>query len=131
MAAVWIRVLGPAPRLRSAARVLRNQAHGSARGPGPGPLVAFATSAWGQGFAGEAAAAVATWVSRHLPSLPLIARVRPANLASQRVAIHAGPDRAQHLDTEGYDGFDWICIAQPTDSAPNGRDHPRDGIQAP
>ncbi|WP_328413217.1 GNAT family N-acetyltransferase [Streptomyces violaceus] len=79
----------------------------------------FATSAWGQGFAAEAAAAVATWASHHLPDLPLIARVRPANLASQRVAIRAGLNRAQHLDTEGYDGFDWIYIAQPANGATN------------
>ncbi|MFE3851784.1 GNAT family N-acetyltransferase [Streptomyces griseorubiginosus] len=77
----------------------------------------FATSAWGQGFAGEAAAAVVTWASRQLPGLPLVARVRPANLASQRVAIRAGLDRAEHLDTEGYDGFDWIYVAQPADIA--------------
>ncbi|MFD8237107.1 GNAT family N-acetyltransferase [Streptomyces sp. NPDC059696] len=71
----------------------------------------FATSAWGQGLAGEAASAVATWASRHLPDLPLIARIRPANVASQRVALRAGLSRAQHLDTEGYDGFDWIYTA--------------------
>lgn len=71
----------------------------------------FATSAWGRGFAGEAAGAVATWASRHLPDLPLIARVRPANVASQRVALRAGLSRARHLDTEGYDGFDWIYMA--------------------
>lgn len=83
----------------------------------------FATSAWGQGFAGEAAGAVATWASRHLPDLPLIARVRPANVASQRVAIRAGLSRAQHLDTEGYDGFDWIYSARHANMATNGRDH--------
>jgi RimJ/RimL family protein N-acetyltransferase len=83
----------------------------------------FATSAWGQGFAGEASAAVATWASNHLPDLPLIARVRPANVASQRVAIRAGLSRAQHLDTEGYDGFDWIYIAQDANRATNGRGH--------
>ncbi|WP_449348856.1 GNAT family N-acetyltransferase [Streptomyces shaanxiensis] len=77
----------------------------------------FGTSAWGQGFAGEAAAAVVAWASRHLPGLPLVARVRPANVASQRVAIRAGLDRAEHLDTEGYDGFDWIYVAQPADIA--------------
>ncbi|WP_310724282.1 GNAT family N-acetyltransferase [Streptomyces sp. N2A] len=68
----------------------------------------FATSAWGQGFAGEAAGAVTAWASRQVPDIPLIARVRPANVASQRVAVRAGLRRAQHLDTEGYDGFDWI-----------------------
>ncbi|MEU2281506.1 GNAT family N-acetyltransferase [Streptomyces sp. NPDC013178] len=73
----------------------------------------FATSAWGQGFAGEAAAAVTTWAAHQLPDLPLIARVRPANVPSQRVATRAGLSRAPHLDTEGYDGFDWIYVAQP------------------
>ncbi|MFJ9743161.1 GNAT family N-acetyltransferase [Streptomyces sp. NPDC101166] len=77
----------------------------------------FAASAWGQGFASEAAAAVAAWASHHQPDLPLIARVRPANLASQRVAIRAGLNRARHLDTEGYDGFDWIYIARPANRA--------------
>lgn len=71
----------------------------------------FATPAWGQGFAGEAATAVAFWVFRHVPDLPLIARVRPANIASQRVAIRAGLSRAEHLDGAGYDGLDWIYAA--------------------
>jgi ribosomal-protein-alanine N-acetyltransferase len=70
----------------------------------------FATSAWGQGFAGEAAAAVTTWAFRHVPDLPLIARVRPANVASQRVAIKAGLIRAEHLHGTGYDGFDWLYV---------------------
>ncbi|MDG5808961.1 GNAT family N-acetyltransferase [Streptomyces ossamyceticus] len=90
----------------------------------------FATSAWGQGFAGEAATAVATWASRHLPDLPLIARVRPANLASQRVAIRAGLSRAQHLDTEGYDGFDWIYLAHHANGAAIRRDH-TSGLREP
>ncbi|MEU9166703.1 GNAT family N-acetyltransferase [Streptomyces sp. NPDC048420] len=73
----------------------------------------FAPSAWGQGFAGEAAAAVTAWAAAHVPEIALIARVRPANAASQRVARRAGLSRATHLDTEGYDGFDWIYVAQP------------------
>ncbi|MFE9743239.1 GNAT family N-acetyltransferase [Streptomyces sp. NPDC006477] len=72
----------------------------------------FATSAWGQGYAGEAATAVITWASRNVPDLPLIARVRPANTASQRVAIRAGLTRAEHLDGTGYDGHDWIYAAK-------------------
>lgn len=71
----------------------------------------FATSAWGQGLASEAATAVTTWASRQLPDLPLIARVRPANIASQRVAIRAGLTRAAHLDATGDDGFEWIFAA--------------------
>jgi RimJ/RimL family protein N-acetyltransferase len=72
----------------------------------------FAASAWGRGFASEAATAVATWAFRHVPDLPVIARVRPANIASQRVAIRAGLSRAEHLDGPGYDGFDWIYAAK-------------------
>ncbi|MBB1244654.1 GNAT family N-acetyltransferase [Streptomyces durbertensis] len=68
----------------------------------------FAPSAWGRGYASEAASAVATWASHHVPDLPLIARVRPANTASQRVAVRAGLTRAAHLDGPGYDGHDWI-----------------------
>jgi RimJ/RimL family protein N-acetyltransferase len=78
----------------------------------------FAPGAWGQGFAGEAATAVTTWASHYVPELPLIARVRPANVASQRVAVRAGLHRARHLDTEGYDGFDWIYVARPERGAP-------------
>ena len=78
----------------------------------------FAASAWGQGFAGEAATAVTTWAAAHVPDIPLIARVRPANVASQRVAQRAGLSRAPHLDTEGYDGFDWIYVARPERRAP-------------
>ncbi|WP_225859363.1 GNAT family N-acetyltransferase [Streptomyces albicerus] len=72
----------------------------------------FATSASGQGFAGDAASEVTAWVSRRVPDLPLIARVRPANMASQRVAIRAGLTRAVHLDTIGYDGPEWIYTAK-------------------
>ncbi|CAN5850823.1 hypothetical protein BH24CHL6_BH24CHL6_12240 [soil metagenome] len=65
-------------------------------------------SAWGQGLASEAATAVVEWARMHLPDEPLIARVRPANIASQRVALRAGLDRAEPLDGPGEDGFDWI-----------------------
>lgn len=75
----------------------------------------FATSAWGQGFAGEAATEATAWTSRHVPDLPLIARIRPANIASQRVAIRAGLIRAEHLDAVGYDGLDWIYAAKASD----------------
>jgi RimJ/RimL family protein N-acetyltransferase len=61
-------------------------------------------SAWGYGFATEAAAAVVHWADAQLVNVPVIARVRPANAASQRVAEHAGLARAEHLDTQGEDG---------------------------
>jgi [ribosomal protein S5]-alanine N-acetyltransferase len=99
------------PRLRPATGLLRNQAHGTEQHEDPQPFYRFTPSAWGRGLAGEAATAVTAWASRQIPDLPLIARVRPANVASQRVAIRAGLTRAEHLDTTGYDGLDWIFAA--------------------
>lgn len=43
-------------------------------------------SAWGNGFASEAAIAVVGWATTHIPDDPLMVRVRPGNTASQRVA---------------------------------------------
>ncbi|WP_433384776.1 GNAT family N-acetyltransferase [Actinoplanes sp. CA-142083] len=60
---------------------------------------------WGAGLASEAATAV---VEAAPEGLPVIARVRPGNVASARVAMRAGLHRAEHLDTEGADGLDWI-----------------------
>ncbi|GII96690.1 GNAT family N-acetyltransferase [Sinosporangium siamense] len=68
----------------------------------------FEVSSWGQGLAGEAATVVVGWVSERVPDLPIIARVRPANIASQRVAVRAGLVRVEHIDTTGEDGLDWI-----------------------
>jgi ribosomal-protein-alanine N-acetyltransferase len=65
-------------------------------------------AAWGNGFATEAATAVVTWAAMNRPGRPLIARVRPGNVASLRVATHAGLERAPELDTAGEDGLDWI-----------------------
>jgi ribosomal-protein-alanine N-acetyltransferase len=71
----------------------------------------FDPVAWGRGFASEAATAVVRWVTAHVPDHQTIARVRPDNVASQRVAVNAGLTRASHLDTEGEDGLDWIYLA--------------------
>ena len=67
-------------------------------------------SAWGRGVSTEAATAVVGWADAHCPDVPVIARVHPANAASQRVAIRAGLRRAAHLDTQGEDGLDWIYV---------------------
>lgn len=64
--------------------------------------------AWGDGLATEAATAVVAWATAHLPDRPVIARVRPDNVASGKVATRAGLRRAEHLDTPGEDGPDWI-----------------------
>ncbi|MGW7580816.1 GNAT family N-acetyltransferase [Kitasatospora sp. NPDC054768] len=72
----------------------------------------LAPAAWGRGVATEAATTVAAWASSHAPDLPLIARVRPENLASRRVALRAGLRRAEHLDGEGCRGFDLIFASR-------------------
>ena len=74
-------------------------------------LYRFAPSAWGQGFAREAAVAVVTWAGARHPTTPLVARVRPENTASHRVAIRIGLVRAPHLDGPGYDGPDQIYVS--------------------
>jgi ribosomal-protein-alanine N-acetyltransferase len=63
---------------------------------------------WGCGVATEAASAVVGEALRHRPDDPVIARVRPANHASARVALKAGLTRAAELDTPGEDGLDHI-----------------------
>lgn len=47
----------------------------------------------GNGVATEAAAAVVAWATSHFPGRPIIARVRPNNIASARVAARAGRPR--------------------------------------
>lgn len=64
--------------------------------------------AWGNGIATEAATAVVSWATTKLPYRPVIARVRPDNVASATVAERTGLRRAAHLDTAGEDGLDWI-----------------------
>lgn len=47
-------------------------------------------------------------VTERVPDLPVIARVCPANTASQRVTVRAGLVRAENLDIADEDGLDWI-----------------------
>lgn len=68
----------------------------------------LAPGAWGQGLASEAASAVVNWVGEHVPARRVLARVRPENLASQRVATKAGLVRVPEWDEEGYDGMDLV-----------------------
>jgi [ribosomal protein S5]-alanine N-acetyltransferase len=70
----------------------------------------FDPAVWGGGLASEAASAVTGWAAQNIPDRALIARIRPENVASQRVAIHAGLARAEQLDTLGEDGVDWIFV---------------------
>jgi RimJ/RimL family protein N-acetyltransferase len=73
----------------------------------------LAPSAWGDGIASEAAAAVVTWAKTQEPTKVIIARVRPENTASARVATKAGLHRAPDLDQEGEDGPDAIYTTTP------------------
>lgn len=74
--------------------------------------------AWGAGVATEAAGAVVAWATEHLPEWTVVARVRPDNVASQRVALRAGLIRAEDLDDQGEDGLDWIFVLRrPTATA--------------
>jgi [ribosomal protein S5]-alanine N-acetyltransferase len=70
----------------------------------------FDPAEWGNGLATEAASAVTSWAAENIADRPVIARIRPQNAASQRVAIHAGLARAESLDTMGEDGLDWIFV---------------------
>jgi [ribosomal protein S5]-alanine N-acetyltransferase len=70
----------------------------------------FDPAVWGSGLASEAASAVTGWVAQNLADRTLIARIRPQNVASQRVAVRAGLARAEQMDTIGEDGVDWIFI---------------------
>jgi [ribosomal protein S5]-alanine N-acetyltransferase len=80
----------------------------------------FAPSAWGDGVASEAASVVVAWAVASAPAYPVIARVRPGNLASQRVAARAGLARAEHLDGPGLDGPDWLYTSDGLSPPPDG-----------
>lgn len=67
----------------------------------------FDPSAWGQGYATEAALAVLEWASLNLPGQIVLARVRPGNAASQAVARRIGLRRDPLFDDQGQDGLDW------------------------
>jgi len=73
----------------------------------------FDPAAWGRGIATEAVTAVVGWVTRIRPDQQLIARIRPGNAASARVAAKTGLIRAADLDTDGQDGPDHIWILPP------------------
>jgi RimJ/RimL family protein N-acetyltransferase len=69
-------------------------------------LYRFRPEVWGRGYAMEAACAVVAWVTAHRPGSTVLARVRPDNIASQRVALHVGLRRDPALDEPGEDGMD-------------------------
>lgn len=60
----------------------------------------FTPAAWGHGYASEMARTAVTLARTYLPQLPVIARTRPANIASIRTAEKAGLQRRPDLDNE-------------------------------
>ena len=81
--------------------------------PVPNLFYRLDPAAWGRGIATEAVTAVVGWVIRTRPDERLVARIRPGNLASARVAAKAGLVRAADLDTAGEDGPDHIWVRPP------------------
>jgi ribosomal-protein-alanine N-acetyltransferase len=73
----------------------------------------FDPAAWGRGLATEAVSAVIEWVTCIRPDQRLVARIRPENTPSARVAAKTGLVRAADLDTDGEDGPDHIWILPP------------------
>ncbi|ROP32613.1 GNAT family N-acetyltransferase [Couchioplanes caeruleus] len=89
----------------------------------------LAPAAWGTGVGTEAATAVVRWAGEHLPDWPILARVRPGNVASQKVAQRAGLTRSASLDEPGEDGPDWMYTIRWPAVAPE-TDHPIAGHRA-
>ena len=62
-------------------------------------------SAWGKGFAREAAVAAVALADEQRPRLPVLARTRSTNTPAQRVAEAAGLQRRADLDSGGFEVF--------------------------
>lgn len=58
---------------------------------------------WRQGHATELASTAVTLARAYLPHLPVVARIRPANIPSARTAERAGLQRRPDLDTKNMD----------------------------
>ena len=71
-------------------------------------LYRFLPAAWGNGYAREAASAALRTAAQVDASRPVIARIRPENSASSRVAEAIGLVRRPDLDLDGDDGRDEI-----------------------
>ncbi|WP_026770793.1 MULTISPECIES: GNAT family N-acetyltransferase [Sediminibacillus] len=65
----------------------------------------FSPKAWGKGYAAEAAASSIEMARNYLPELPVLARIRPINTASRKVAQKSGLKRRPDLDTAGHEVF--------------------------
>ena len=62
--------------------------------------------AWGKGFAAEAASEAVAVAATLKPEWPVVARTRPTNVASGRVAEKVGLQRHSNLDSDGHFVFE-------------------------
>lgn len=66
---------------------------------------------WGQGFGGALVAGTVTRAFARLPEVTrLVAKVRPANLASARALRSAGFRPLTRAPLSGFDGWDWLGL---------------------
>ena len=64
----------------------------------------FALEAWGHGYASEVARYAVQWATTNHPDLPVLARTRPGNIASRRVAEAVGLVRQPDLEADDGHG---------------------------
>lgn len=62
----------------------------------------FSPKAWGHGYASEVSQTAVEMAKKHLPDLPVIARVRPVNKPSIRVAEKIGLKHCPELDSDEH-----------------------------
>lgn len=62
----------------------------------------YGPESWGKGYATEVAREAIKVANIHLPELPVIARTRPTNVSSMRVAERVGLIRRPDLDTSEH-----------------------------
>jgi RimJ/RimL family protein N-acetyltransferase len=65
----------------------------------------LSSSAWGWGFAAEAAKEAVTVVSALQPTWPVVARTRATNHVAGRIAENSGLRRCPELDASGFEVF--------------------------
>lgn len=83
----------------------RMQIHGM---PARNLIARFHPDVWGSGYATEAVKAALERAGAHADDGPVVARVRPENLASRNVALKLGLRRDPDMDECGPDGIDEV-----------------------
>ncbi|WP_426937494.1 GNAT family N-acetyltransferase [Brevibacterium sp. LE-L] len=71
-------------------------------------IARFHPDAWGSGYATEAVKAALERADAHAEDGPVVARVRPENLASRNVALKLGLRRDPDMDERGPDGIEEV-----------------------